>query len=118
MGCCVEHLDSAGEFGLGREAEKCRYVLSVRQAAAVCALKAAANQAAALAFLDALQSATDVSRQPLSLSSCPHGMALTPSYFTEIESVMLHQDAQNRGDFAACIVFAIQGRVLPCAGWC
>ncbi|CAL5227501.1 g10485 [Coccomyxa viridis] len=50
-----EHLDTAREFGLGREAEECRAALSARQAAAAFALERAANQAEALAFSEALR---------------------------------------------------------------
>ena len=64
MRCCAGHLDAAGEWGLEREAETCRAALSARQAAAVSALQAAAQQAEALTFSDALRCATDVSQQP------------------------------------------------------
>ena len=56
MCCCAAHLDAAGELGLGREAEDCRAALSARQAAA--------NQAEALTFSDALRCAADVSQKP------------------------------------------------------
>ena len=64
MCCCAAHLDAAGELGLGREAEDCRAALSARQAAAASALQAAANQAEALTFSDALRCAADVSQKP------------------------------------------------------
>lgn len=61
----AEHIGAAGEFGLEKEAEGCRIALSARQEVAVSALNAAANQAEAMAFSDALSQATEVGDQPL-----------------------------------------------------
>ena len=61
----AEHIGGAAEFGLEKEAEGCRIALSARQAVTVSALHAAANQAEAMAFSDALSQATEVGDQPL-----------------------------------------------------
>ena len=53
-------MEAAGEFGLEREAEACRLALAERQAAAAAALQAAADQAEAVGFSEALALATDV----------------------------------------------------------
>lgn len=59
-GCLAEHVEAAGEVGLEREAEACRLALAERQAAAAAVLQAAADQAEAVGFSDALAAATDV----------------------------------------------------------
>ena len=59
-GCHAGHLKAAGEFELEREAEACRAALAERQTAAAAVLQAAAEQAEALGFSEALALATNV----------------------------------------------------------
>ena len=58
--CLAGHVEAAGEFGLEREAEACCWALAERQAAAAAVLQAAADQAEAIGFSEALAVATDV----------------------------------------------------------